>query len=159
MAQWTEYYQDGNTVRVREIPHRREEGRRREEERRRVEKVKKAHVKEQNQPEIASIPWPTLFVLLSVTLITLYLLFGYLSLKSTLDSKRENVAALETRLDRLKTENDAFEQSIDISVDLNYVYKVAVQKLGMVHAGAENVIRYDKTESQYVRQYEQIPEY
>ena len=69
----------------------------------------------------------------------------------------DNIKSMETRLERLRTENDALEQSIDNSVDLNYVYQVAVNELGMVHAGSDNVILYDKTESEYVRQYENIP--
>ena len=60
-------------------------------------------------------------------------------------------------LDRIRTENDNFEKSIDTSVDLNYVYSVAVNELGMVHVGQDNIIQYEKTESEYVRQYEDIP--
>ena len=69
----------------------------------------------------------------------------------------DNIKSLETRLDNLRTENDALERSIDTSVDLNYVYSVAVNELGMVRVGQGNIIQYDKTESEYVRQYEDLP--
>ena len=69
----------------------------------------------------------------------------------------DSIKSLETTLDNLRTENDALERSIDTSIDLNYVYNVAVNELGMVRIGQGNIIQYDKTESEYVRQYEDIP--
>lgn len=147
-----EYIQDGNTVRVavpKEAPQREREIRRR----------RKPVPSARPRPAVVTIPYPVLFLLLAVVSVALYFGCSYLNLKSSVDSHLENVKTLETRLEALRTENDALEQSIDTSVDLNYVYAVAINKLGMVHAGAENVVRYDKTESQYVRQYEQIPEY
>ena len=68
-----------------------------------------------------------------------------------------SIKTLETRLDTLRTENDALEKSIDTSVDLNKVYEVATNELGMVRVGQDNIIQYDKTESEYVKQYEDIP--
>lgn len=147
----TKYVQDGNTVRVVRP------------------EVKPVHEhKVQRKPKAApqreianltTIPFPVLVLMAAIVTVALYFGCSYLGLKSSVDEHLENVKTLETRLEALKTENDALEQSIDTSVDLNYVYSVAIGKLGMVHAGQENVIRYDKTESQYVRQYEQIPEY
>ena len=40
----------------------------------------------------------------------------------------------------------------------SYVYKVATEELGMVYANKDQVRLYNKTESEYVRQYEDIPE-
>ena len=57
------------------------------------------------------------------------------------------------------TENDALETSINTSVDLNKIYEIATKELGMVYARKNQVLLYDKTESEYVRQYEDIPEY
>ena len=152
----TRYVQDGNTVRV--IRADAEPSRERElERRRRVHE--KQHGKQESVPQGLTIAFPVLILLIGVVTVSLYLGYSYLSLKSSVDRHLENVKVLETRLEALKTENDALEQSIDTSVDLNYVYQVAVGKLGMVYAGQDNVIRYDKTESQYVRQYEQIPEF
>ena len=86
----------------------------------------------------------------------IYIIYNYLYLTASIDTHKDNIVSLETRLEQLKNENDALEQSIDTSVDLNYVYDVAINELGMVHAGENNTIRYDKTESGYVRQYESI---
>ncbi len=47
---------------------------------------------------------------------------------------------------------------INASIDLDHIYKVATEELGMVYANPEQVLLYDKTESEYVRQYEDIPD-
>lgn len=97
-------------------------------------------------------------VLLVITLVISVLVgYRYLCLKSSLDTHMNSIKTLETRLDTLRTENDALEKSIDTSVDLNKVYEVAMNELGMVRVGQDNIIQYDKTESEYVKQYEDIP--
>lgn len=148
----TEYVQVGNTV-MTAVPEERPAVRRKSTVRH------KTSQKSRQEISVLSIPYPVLLLLVGCVSVMLYFGCSYLNLKSSVDEHLENVKTLETRLEALRTENDALEQSIDTSVDLNYVYSVAVGKLGMVHVGQENVIRYDKTESQYVRQYEQIPEY
>lgn len=160
-AQRTRYITEGNTVRV----VRTETDPFYERERKRKLLMERSRRKQQEDlrraesRQVVSIAFPALMVLIAFVSALFYFGYGYLTLKSSVDSHLENVKTLETKLERMKTENDALEQSIDTSVDLNYVYNVAVNKLGMVHAGAENIITYDKTESQYVRQYEQIPEF
>ena len=49
------------------------------------------------------------------------------------------------------------ETRINTSLDLDYVYRVATEELGMVYPNKNQVILYNKTESEYVRQYEDIP--
>ena len=53
----------------------------------------------------------------------------------------------------------SLETSINTSIDLNEIYEIATKELGMVYAKKDQVLLYDKTESEYVRQYEDIPEY
>ena len=72
--------------------------------------------------------------------------------------RMDTIKALEQQLDTLKAENDALETSINTSVDLDHVYKVATEELGMVYAGKDQVLLYNQTESEYVKQYEDIPE-
>ena len=157
----TRYVTEGNTVRVvrTETDPFYERERRRKLLMERSRRKQEEAVKNARKQQVVSIAFPVLLALIFIVSAFLYFGYSYLTLQSSVDSHLENVKVLETKLEKLKTENDALEQSIDTSVDLNYVYNVAINKLGMVHAGAENVIMYDKTESQYVRQYEQIPEF
>ena len=42
-------------------------------------------------------------------------------------------------------------------MDLEYIYKTATEEMGMVPAAEDQVIYFDRTESEYVRQNEDIP--
>ena len=70
-----------------------------------------------------------------------------------------NIETIEKELEFLKSENDALETRINTSLDLDYVYRVATEELGMVYPNKNQVILYNKTESEYVRQYEDIPKH
>ena len=146
----------GNTVRVSE-PYEREAsgrsrktGQRKQKERLREPQAVPYAVKK------ARLSLPTVLMLFLALAAVIYIVYNYLYLSASIDTHMDRVEAMEMELEALRTENDALEQSIDTSVDLNYVYDVAVNELGMVHAGESNTIKYDKTESEYVRQYESI---
>ncbi|MDO4265608.1 MAG: cell division protein FtsL [Eubacteriales bacterium] len=147
------YYADGNTVRKTEV-----------QVQRRAVQHENAHrstrslsnVRRAERSEL-SIDLPFLLLLTAAIAATLVICYNYLRLTASIDAHMDNIERLETTLENMRTENDALEQSIDTSVDLNYVYNIAVNELGMIHAGKDNTITYDKTESEYVRQYENIP--
>ncbi len=127
---------------------------------RRVRRVQKPRPRYTEAARTASVSMtlPLTLLLVAAVAMTLFVGYRYLCLKSSLDTHMATIKTLETRLDTLRMENDALEKSIDTSVDLNHVYTVAVNELGMVHVGQDNIIQYDKTESEYVRQYENIPD-
>ncbi|MDO5140127.1 MAG: cell division protein FtsL [Eubacteriales bacterium] len=147
----TAYYTEGNTVRTAApVPEVRP---RRRKQKRQV----RTHYTEARRTASVSITLPLTLLLVAAVAASLFIGYRYLCLKSSLNSHMSEVKTLEAQLDRIRTENDNFEKSIDTSVDLNYVYSVAVNELGMVHVGQDNIIQYEKTESEYVRQYEDIP--
>ena len=82
---------------------------------------------------------------------------NYLHIQSDISTRLANIEKLEKGVEQLKAENDALETRINTSIDLDYIYKVATEELGMVYANRNQVRLYDKTESEYVRQYEDIP--
>ena len=144
------YYTDGSAaraVRPQQQPVRRV---------RRVQKPRKHYVEAERTASVSITPLLTLLLVAAVAA-ALFVGYRYLCLKSSLDTHMLTIKNLEASLDTIRTENDALEKSIDTSVDLNHVYNVAVNELGMVHVGQDNIIQYDKTESEYVRQYEDIP--
>ena len=89
---------------------------------------------------------------------TLYICVSYLKLQSSVTARLNHIESLEESIEKLKGDNDALLTRINTSVDLDYVYKVATEELGMVYANKDQVRLYNKTESEYVRQYEDIPE-
>ena len=165
----TTAYVDGNTVRVAQphavpprqygavsVPQRRYTAEPRPQPRQ-PQPRRRVRYQEAAQTASISITFGSTLMLLAAVVAALFIGYNYLRLKSSLDVHMDTIKTLETRLDNLRTENDALERSIDTSVDLNYVYSVAVNELGMVRIGQNNIIQYDKTESEYVRQYEDLP--
>ena len=155
------YVVEGNTVRsVRadaalRAAHAEQERRRKQQEENAVREERVVYAEKQRA---MSMDLPFLMMLTVAIAATVFIVYNYLSLQADIDQRMASVKKLEVQLENLRTENDALEQSIDTSVDLNYIYKIAVNELGMVHAGKDNVIQYSKTESEYVRQNEDIPE-
>jgi len=111
-----------------------------------------------NQEKALPMDLPFVIMLTIAAICTLYLCVNYLQLQSNVAARLNNIEALEKSIETLKADNDALETRINTSVDLDYVYKVATEELGMVYANKNQVRLYNKTESEYVRQYEDIPE-
>lgn len=164
----TSYYVDGNTVRKTDAA---EEGhRRRQRAQRQAQQRQQKQYRQQRQSEprtvryqeaektaSVSLTLPATILLVAAVAASVFIGYRYLCIKSSLDAHMNNIKTLESTLDTLRTENDALEKSIDTSVDLNAVYETATGSLGMVRVGQDNTIQYDKTESEYVKQYEDIP--
>lgn len=111
-----------------------------------------------NQEKALQMNLPYVIVLTVAAVCTLYLCISYLQLQSSIAARLNHIEALEESIEKKRTDNDALETRINTSVDLDYVYKVATEELGMVYANKDQVRMYNKTESEYVRQYEDIPE-
>lgn len=144
-------YVYGNTVRKTAPP----QAPRREAERRPVID----HTVRRNQDKALYMDLPYIIVLTLAALCALYICVSYLHVQSSITSRIYNIEKMERELEQLKSENDALETRINTYVDLDHVYKVATEELGMVYANRNQVLLYDKTESEYVRQYEDIPKH
>ena len=59
---------------------------------------------------------------------------------------------------RRQDDNDALESDINASIDYNALYDTAVNELGMVYPGKDQVITYNSKESEYVKQYKDVPD-
>lgn len=82
---------------------------------------------------------------------------NYLQKQALNTSYRNQVATQEAKLADLKERNDAAYESALKSVDLETIRNIAINKLGMVYAGEEQVKTYDDKSSDYVRQYSDVP--
>ena len=121
--------------------------------------VKKHHRIRRNQERAMYMDLPYVIILTLASICTLYLCVNYLHIQSAITARMHNIEAMEEKLEKMRTENDALETSINTSIDLNEIYEIATKELGMVYAKKDQVLLYDKTESEYVRQYEDIPEH
>lgn len=112
-----------------------------------------------NREKALQMNLPYVILLTIAAVITLCICVNYLHLQSSITTGIHSIEEQEAELEHLKNENNALETRINTSVDLDHVYKVATEELGMVYANKDQILHYDKTESEYVRQNEDIPEH
>ena len=96
--------------------------------------------------------------LTAASVLALWVCVGYLQLQADNTARMKNIAALEAQLSDRKEENDDEYNRVTSSVDLEKVRDIAINELGMVYAQEDQVILYDGQGSDYVRQYEEIPQ-
>ncbi len=77
----------------------------------------------------------------------------YVSLFNEKNENSKEISSLRSELTDLKESNDNKQLEIDTSINYDYIYKVATEELGMVHAGSGQVLEYTSGEYEYVIQY------
>lgn len=146
-----ETYVDGNTVRTIETLPQEEPAVRRK--KRRQAKVHSAAIYKQKARTHAMYA-------AFLTVIVGMLVFGcvrYLQMQSRVTASMDNINKLESTLNSLKAENDAEYNRVMSSVDLETIRKIATEELGMVYADEDQVVLYDSKDTDYVRQYQDVP--
>lgn len=160
-------YTEGNTVRIEksyasprrsyEFPE--EENERRRELTRREDREaqrRNIQIRKNRDKALQMNPGFVLFVALAAVCV-LFISINYLKVQTDIVSTMNTIEEKELELERLKANNALLERKIQTYTDLEYIYEVATTELGMVHPGDDQVLYYEKTESEYVRQYESIP--
>lgn len=104
-----------------------------------------------------SIGKASLFVLTIAIAATLYFCIEFLMLQHQVSKMESDIVSMERSLAIMRNENDAAYEQINMVYDLDYVYSIAVNDLGMVYPNNNEIITFDKTEESYVRQYADIP--
>lgn len=85
--------------------------------------------------------------------ITMFTCVNYIMVLNRQSSNNKQIVNLSKELEVLKETNDQKQLTIDTSINYEYIYKVATEELGMVHAGKDQVVQYKSGESEYVIQY------
>jgi cell division protein FtsL len=109
-------------------------------------------------PKVFSgINFASLVVLTCAIIATVYVCVDYLKLQTQVSHMKKDIVKIEKELTALANENDAAYEAIDTAVDLEHIYQVAVKELGMVYPNKNEIITYKSSSTNYVRQYEDIP--
>lgn len=148
-------YVDGNTVRRAE-PERRPSV---PEKKRTAQNLQRREQLRKNRERALYMDLPYLMMLSAAAICALVICVQYLHQQSDMQARLSRIESLEQQLENQRAENDTLETRINTSVNLDYIYKVATEELGMVYANKDQVLMYDKTESEYIRQNEDIPNY
>lgn len=102
------------------------------------------------------ISFASLLVLTAASIATVYVCIEYLKLQYDVNTMDKNIISMEKELTALTNENDAAYEAINTAYDLDYVYHVAVEELGMVYPQNNTIITYKSSGTDYVRQYEDM---
>lgn len=87
----------------------------------------------------------------------LYSSVKYLELHSVINQKEHQVTAAKTELNDLLSLNESLKTKLDVEVDRNYIYSVAVSRFNMQYPNSNQTVYYEKPDGGHVRQYQNIP--
>ena len=118
--------------------------------RRKYKRLQQRRALRANKRYVTALAFAGVFVLL--------MCMNYIQLQSMITSRTRNISAMQEELADLKEENNTRYNTIVDSVDLDEIKERAINDLGMVYATEDQVIEYAGTNSDYIKQYEAIPE-
>ena len=79
-------------------------------------------------------------------------LVSYLKLQNDITTMVDDIAYYEQTLNNLTLANDDEYSKIVNAVDYDYIRKIAIEELGMVYASEDQIVSYERENSDYVRQ-------
>lgn len=91
-------------------------------------------------------------------IVALIVCVNYVRLQSSITSRSKNITTMQEELADLKEENTTRYNAVMDSVNLDEIRQKAEEELGMVYASPDQIIEYDDPATDYVKQYDYIPE-
>ena len=88
----------------------------------------------------------------------LIICINYIRLQSTITEHSKSITAMQEELANLREENTTRENAVLDSVNLDEVRDRAQNDLGMVYATPDQIVTDEDPATDYVRQFENIPE-
>lgn len=98
------------------------------------------------------------FALIGAMGVLLYMLVGYVQLQASLKVYAAEVTRLETDLGKLTEANNNAELELNTLISYEDIFRIATTELGMVYPTRGQVVEYHSTISEYVKQYQDIPD-
>ncbi len=136
----------GNTVRVvQSAPQTREDDYRRSQ----VEEVRERALS-------MNLSYVLFLTVAAVAVVTICIYF--LKLQATSTQLQKRTVSLQTTLKDIKMENDIVYNEILSGIDLEQVRQTAIDDYGMTYPSEKQYVSYSVASSDYVKQYEEIPE-
>lgn len=136
----------------------RKDPRRREREEAPKKKPKASRQVRKNRRQALRMNPGYVLFLTAAAMIALVVCVYYVKLQSRITNRSENITALQEELADMREENNTHYNAVMDSVNLEEVRERAQDVLGMVYASPEQIIEYTSPSSDYVKQYESIPE-
>lgn len=90
--------------------------------------------------------------------VLIYMLVGYVQLQASLKVYAAEITRLETDLGKLTENNNTAELELNTNINYEDIFRIATAELGMVYPTRGQVVEYHSTVSEYVKQYQDIPD-
>ncbi len=99
----------------------------------------------------------TLFVMTSVA-IMIVACATMLYMETKINDQKNNISELESQLDVIKKDNNAYAVSLEGMYTMEQISDAAINELGMVYAKKGQIVYYESANEDYVKQYKDVPE-
>ena len=96
--------------------------------------------------------------LTAAAVVLVFICYQFLKMQTTMNKNVAEISSLQVQLEDMKAENDFHLARIRESVDLNAIRQTAMDKLGMKEADDSQIVNYTYDDSDYVRQYKDVPD-
>ena len=151
-ADWNHFYVYGSAVRQPEaLPSGNGTVRKPKKKRTSRQVIKNRHRAQRISPAYATF-------LIVAAVCAVFICVMYLRLQADVLNRADQITALQRELTDLKESNDTAHQEAEDSVNLETVREKAMNEMGMVYESQGKVIHYQSPTSDYVKQYDNIPE-
>ncbi len=145
------YYIEGNTARkLNTVPQRIERTERRQ-EREVNERIA------QNSRRARAFDFKYTICLMVATVFLFVSCVNMLTIQADITEQRRQIAKLESTLNELTDSNNETSKRLESSIDLPKIYEVATTELGMVYPKTGQVVSYEASNPDYVRQFKDVP--
>lgn len=122
-----------------------------------MDKPKLSNSTRKNREKALNMNLGYVMFLAIAAIVTLAVCVSYLKLQAETTHRVKSISSLEKEVADLRSDNDETYNRINNSIDLEQIKQVALEDIGMVYASEDQVVLYDNQESDYVRQYSDIP--
>ncbi|MCD7708868.1 MAG: hypothetical protein LUI02_03235 [Clostridiales bacterium] len=158
MATRNDYYVDGNTVRELASPQRREQERREREEREEMaRRRRRRNAVQRNRARAMGMSRGYVAFLTVCVFMVAGSAAMLVHLQAQVTTRINSIASLQSQVNDLRADNDARYKRLTTSVDLSEIRDVAINELGMSYPSEDQVIYYSVENSNFMDQYEDIP--
>ena len=82
--------------------------------------------------------------------------YSYVFLQNSITDSMKHIASLENEISELRASNAATESRISTSTNLNSIKETAIGELGMVYAGADQIVFYSIPDEDFMDRYEEV---
>lgn len=113
---------------------------------------------QRNRQKAAKIGTGYIVFLAAACILILMVSIHYLQLQTEITSRKKAVNRLESQVNQLKEENDAYYSQVTSGLDLDEVKQAAIGRLGMRVPEKNQIMTYETEGHNYVRQFQDIPD-